>query len=268
MSARRGSLAVEFVGMPGAGKSAVSRRVAEHLAGRGVAVAEPVRALSDRSSRGAAVAGVAAKSLRVAGEMVAHPGDALRALRAIRGTGQPSMPVLARVAFNWLMQCAVLRSSRTSGAVHLLDEGIYQALWSVGLEGRPGTIPRLGRELASALALPDVVVIVDAEAEAVAQRLGARGGHESRADRWDRADGQAVRHGSGLLDEVVDVLMKVSGRGRGPRVIHVDNGAGRDPGAVAGPLATELERWSGSLTGVAGARPDARQPAAGPLRTI
>lgn len=268
MSARRGSLAVEFLGMPGAGKSVVSRRVAEHLAGRGVAVGEPVRILSDRSGLGPTVAGVATKSLRVAGELIAHPGHALRALRAIESTGQPSAQVLTRVAFNWLMQCAVLRSSRTSGAVRLLDEGIYQALWSIGLEGRPGSIQRVGRELAAALALPDVVVIVDADAEVVAQRLGTRGGRESRADRWDRTDGRAVRHGSDLLNEVVDVLMEVSGRGRGPRVIHVDNGAGQNPGAVAGPLAIELERWARSRTGVIDPRPDAPEPSAGPLRTI
>ena len=267
MSADRGKLVVEFLGMPGAGKSAVSRRVAEHLAGRGLPVREPVRMVSDRSRLGPSLSGIAAKSLRVAGELLTHPRYALRSLRAIRATGQPSVGMLTRLAFNWLMQSALLRLSRGSGAVQLFDEGIYQALWSLGLEGRPGSVPRLGRGFRTVLALPDVVVIVEAGDEGIAQRLGARAERQSRADRWDLADGRAVRHGASVLGQVVDLLMEVSLGERRPRVIHVDNGPGRNPDAVARSLAIELERWARSAVGASDLRPDASEHAP-PLRTI
>lgn len=242
MKAAHRSLVVEFLGLPGVGKTTVSKRTAEYLAQWGLTVIEPVRALSDRSGVGSSLRGYRGKSLLVLRELLAHPVHSLRSIRAIGATGQPSLSVLLKIIVNWLMQCSLLRSCRTTRAVHLFDEGIFQALWSIGLEGRPGAVRRVGSTLHAALSMPDVVAVVEADLNAVAQRLQKRKGHESRADRHWREDGRAVTHASALMDEVVETLIRVSGSGAMRGVIHVENVSHDDPDVAAWNLACEIER--------------------------
>ena len=242
MKVANSSMSVEFLGLPGAGKTVVSSRTAEYLSQRGLAVTEPVRALSDRSGMGSSLRSYCGKSVLVARELLAHPVHSFRSVRAICATGQPSFSVLLKVAANWLMQCSLLRSCSTSPAVHLFDEGIFQALWSIGLEGRPGAVRHVGGTLIAALSMPDVVAVVEADLGAVAHRLETRNGRESRADRWRREDGRAVTHASALMLEVIEALMKVSERRARSRIIYVENGSRGDPDVAACLLACEIER--------------------------
>ncbi len=254
-------LSVEFLGLPGAGKSSVSHRVAACLAGRGRPVAEHVRELSDRRRTPGRLRGYVGKSLLVAGEVALHPATSLAALRAIRGTRQPSLRVLLGVSFNWLMQCAVARAGRRGRAIQLSDEGLYQALWSIGLEGRPGAVHAVGRLLERGLPRPDLVVLVDAPARAVAQRLAGRGGHESRADGWGAEDAEAMTRATRALGDVMRLLVEAGRGGRAPRVIRVDNGPARDLGAIARRLAAEFERLADPYGQPAPGRPaGAREP--------
>jgi hypothetical protein len=236
-------MVVEFLGLPGVGKTAVSKRTAEYLAQWGLTVFEPVRALSDRSGVGSSLRGYRGKSLLVARELLAHPAHSFRSIRAIGATAQPSLPVLLMIVANWLMQCSLLRSCRRTRGVHLFDEGIFQGLWSIGLEGRPGAVHGVGAALHSALEMPDVVAVVEADLGTVSQRLQGRNGHESRADRQWSEDGRAIADASMLMGKVIEALMRVSGGGEMPRVIHVDNGTHGDPDAAAWNLACQIERY-------------------------
>ena len=243
MNAANRPLVVEFLGLPAVGKSTVSRRTADYLAQWGLPVIEPVRMLSDRSGLGPRLRGYRGKSLLIAREMLAHPAHSFRSILAIGATGQPSLSVLLMIIANWLMQCSLLRSCRRTRAVHLFDEGIFQGLWSIGYEGRPGAVHRVGASLHAALRMPDVVAVVEADLGTVSQRLERRKGHESRADRQWPEDGRAIADGSLLMGEVIETLMTVSGGGEMPRVIHVDNGTHGDPDAAAWNLACEIERY-------------------------
>ena len=242
------SIVVEFLGLPGVGKTTVSKRTAEYLAQWGVSVIQPVRALSDRSRVGPSLRGYHGKSLLVARELLAHPVHSLRAVRAISATAQPSLSVLFKIIVNWLMQCSLLRSCRTTREVHLFDEGIFQALWSIGLEGSPEAVRRVGSTLHEALAMPDVVAVVEADLGTVAQRLQTRKGRESRADRHWPEDARAVARASSLMREVVETLIWVSESREAPRVIHVENGSLGDPDVAAWNLACEIERLARRAT--------------------
>ena len=261
MNAAGRALAVEFLGLPGVGKSAVSSRTAAHLTQRGFVVRELVLALSDRSAMGPRLRGYAGKSLLIARELLTHPRDSLRSIRAICSTGQPSFPVLLMVVTNWLMQCSLLRSSGSTPAVNLFDEGIFQALWSVGLEGRPGAVRYIGATLIDVLSMPDVVVVVEADLEAVVNRLQKRRGRESRVDRWSRDDGQAFAHASSIMLEVIEALRRMDDRGERSRVIRVDNRSDVDPDVAARLLAHQLETVWRSEARPAGIRTDERTTA-------
>ena len=236
MSGTGRALAVEFLGLPGVGKSAVCGKTAEYLSRRGFAVREPVLAVSDRSAMGPRLRGYVGKSLLIARELLAHPLHSLHSIRVIGAIRQPSLPVWVMVVTNWLMQCSLLRTCRTIPAASLFEEGIFQALWSIGLEADPGTVRELGATLSDALAMPDVVVVVEADLEAVIQRLQKRDGNESRADR------QAFARASARMLEVIDTLMSVDECGHRPRVIRIDNRSDADPDVAARRLALQLEQ--------------------------
>jgi hypothetical protein len=245
VSAAGRPIAVEFVGLPGVGKSTISGNTARSLAERGITVREPVRWLSDRSGLRPTLRGILGKSLLVARELLAHPADSVRAIRVIRATGQPSFSVLLRVTANWLMQCSLLRRSSAQPGVHLFDEGLFQALWSIGLEGRPGAVRQIARALGAASPLPDGVAIVEADVQAVARRLQERKGHESRADRWQRDDAGTLDRASALLREVLDVLAGLD-EARRPWIVRVGNRSPEDAAASARQLAGEIERRAAS----------------------
>jgi len=224
---------VEFLGLSGAGKSTVSHRVAERLRDRGFPVSEPTLSLALMRGRGAV------KALYVAREILFHPRDSLLTLKAVRSTRQ-RFPVLVRMGFNWLMLSSLKRTLRPS--LHLFDQGAFQALWSIGLEGRRGAVRHVGRRLVASVPAPHVVVVVEAETSVVEHRLKLRNGHESRADLWDSA---ALRQSLRTMEEVKAILHKTSAQPGGPRVVLVTNERDDDAEIVADRLALEIERLAG-----------------------
>src|SRR5687767_9276111 len=151
-----GGLSVEFIGMPGSGKSTLSRRVAERLHAGGITVAQPSYVLAHGIARWRRLA---RKSRRVASELIAHPSDALRAARAVRSTRQRRAGDVLKMTFNWLLVSSLLRRRPPAGEVHLHDQGVLQALWSVGFGGAPGAAGRMAARMEGRTPLPDVVVI-------------------------------------------------------------------------------------------------------------
>ena len=227
---------VEFLGLSGAGKSAVSHQVAERLRRRGIPVDEPTLTLAPAGRRPPWWRR-ALKSLHVARELVVHPVSSLRSLKSMRATRQQRLRLLFRMGFNWLMLRSLMRTHRRS--LHLFDQGAFQALWSIGLEGRRGTLKRVGQRLVATVPAPDAVVVIEAGAEVVADRLKERGGRESRADRWEPADVVRSQH---TMNEVKSILRTMSARPGGPRVLRVVNGRHDDVEAVADRIAAEIER--------------------------
>jgi thymidylate kinase len=227
---------VEFLGLSGAGKSAVSHHVAERLRRRGLPVREPMLALAPPPSR-RSLWKRTIKTLHVARELALHPRSSLRMLKSMRSTRQRRLHILLRMGFNWLMLSSLMRSHRPS--LYLFDQGTFQALWSLALEGRLGTLRDAGAELVDTVPAPDVVVVVEATADEVLHRLKIRGGSESRADRWDAG---AIRRSLRAMDEVTSILRSRSARPGGPRVLRVANGRNVDVRAVADRLAAEIER--------------------------
>jgi hypothetical protein len=88
--------------------------------------------------------------------------------------------------------------------VHVVDEGVLQALWSIGLRGKPESVLHT---LASSQvwAGPDLVIVVAAPLEVVGQRLAARGSRHARTQFLDPVGQRTeLEYGKWLLDRLVE----------------------------------------------------------------
>jgi hypothetical protein len=172
---------VEFVGLPGAGKSALSRQVAVLLGTEGLPVSEPTHRLDQVGTASRALAKVG-YGIRGA---VAAPLAGARWMRAFTAMGQRGLSETGRVALNWFFLAGLTRGLAHRPGVHLLDQGIFQGLWSAGYGARDGAI-RV-REIVAAVpkALPPrvLVVVVETSPETLRRRLHQRLGGDSRLER-------------------------------------------------------------------------------------
>jgi len=172
---------VEFVGLPGAGKSALSHQVAALLGAAGMAVSEPTDRLNQISltSRTLAKVGYGIEGAAAA------PMASARWLRVFRGTGQRSLADTGRVALNWFFLAGLTRGLTRRPGVHLLDQGIFQGLWSAGYAARDGAVA--GRQIDAAVqaALPPriLVIVVETSPATLRRRLHERPGGDSRLER-------------------------------------------------------------------------------------
>lgn len=235
-------MGVEFLGLPGSGKSTLSRRVAVILARDGVPVRQTSYAIAHGQRR---VLRRIAKMLLVGGEILSHPRYAERSARALRATGQRSGRAALKMLFNWLLVSALVRRSRRIPAIHLIDQGIHQALWSIGLDAGEGAVAAMACLLADRPPEPDVIVVVEAATHTIARRLRERGGSDSRADAWQPQDARDLHRAERLLDEVKARLADGPERRRQASVIGVDNDRDGDLERNARQLAEAIARFVG-----------------------
>ena len=168
---------VEFLGLPGAGKSTLSQLAAEALAERGIAVECANRML------GSGV-GPTRRWLRKSGcvidGLVCAPHDLGNAIRSVNRTRQRSLSEFLHTTFNWLLVTALVRRAARSPKVVLLDQGVAQALWSIGLSAQGEAWQDIMRRAASLAPAPDMIVLVNADPSNIASRLAARPRNRSR----------------------------------------------------------------------------------------
>jgi thymidylate kinase len=234
---RRDSILVEFLGLPGAGKSALSRRVAAELQRRRLPVDEPSRPLAHDISRASRAR---RKSLRVALELLRHPLDGARAARILAGSRQPSAGECARLLFNWLLVTSLARDARRRAGLHLIDEGLAQGAWSVALEGRLESALALLAALPAGTA-PDVVVVLESSPAAIAARLQSRPEHDTRLDSRLDTEPLLLKRGAVCVERIQDALGSIVAARDASRLVRACNEQPADLDARAAELAGALE---------------------------
>lgn len=221
---RGSSLLVEFVGLPGVGKSHATRRLAARLADAGIPARSSALILHEELP---ASARILRKSAACAAEVMRRPGPSWRLVRTLVRTGQRRRLDVLRLAYNWLARVELVRRARSSPGVELFDEGPLQMLWSVGLQGREDTIRTWGPTLAETAPVgfvPDIVVVVRAPLDVIEARLSARGGRAARADRMDVAQREAaLTRGADLLAEILTAAPSLVHGGSGPMLWSIRN---------------------------------------------
>jgi hypothetical protein len=201
---RRGrppGLSVEVAGIPGSGKSRRVRALAAGLAARGVLVHQPQALLSPSTPTGLRLV---RKSIACGAAALGDPVTTARIMRAVVRSGQPGPADVAGRTVQWLVAQHVVAGARRRQDVSIVDEGLIQALWSIGLRG---DVEPVVRALAASPAVsgPDVVVVVQVPAELALARLNRRPSRHSRTQLLPEPARLAeLQRGAQLLDHLVD----------------------------------------------------------------
>ena len=235
-------LVVEFVGLPGVGKSHATRLVAARLAAVGTPAQSSALRINHELGRSRRVL---YKSGICAVEALRCPGRAARVGRALIGSGQQSRVDVLRLLYNWLFLAGLLRRARAGPVVELLDEGIYQLLWSIGFAGGERVIRDYSSTFLmgppSEVPLPDVVVVVEAPLGLIQARLESRKTRAGRLDRMEAAERQtALVRGADLLNELLSETVGLGGEVSGPLLRRVRNGGAGQLEADVAALVDEL----------------------------
>jgi hypothetical protein len=161
-------MVVEFLGLPGAGKSTLAHCVAEHLVGQDFLVVRSPRVLSHESGK---IERILGKAGPLAKHMMRRPSHALRVTREILATQQRTGADLIRTLANWLYVEALLQHGAAGAKVQLVEQGMGQALWSIGFSAGNGAWVDMIRQPGVLITPPNLVVLIEAEMSTIHRRL-------------------------------------------------------------------------------------------------
>jgi thymidylate kinase len=170
---------IEFLGVPGVGKTTIARRLATDLRSHGYRAAfVGMDSPAELSRR--------AKLFRHLGEiapyLIAEPRQAWRSLALLRYFPQPALAdSLSRLRY-WLRTLALARRWARTAEVAILDQGYFQGLFSWALPCR-GFDPRVLSAALEVIPRPELLVVVTASAEVVRARLRGRNASHRKIDR-------------------------------------------------------------------------------------
>lgn len=219
-----GALFVEFIGLPGSGKSTLSHRVAQSLRALGVPVTEPTYWLDHVAHR---YVRQSMKALLALTTILTFPRLALYCFDGLRRTRQRTWRDFLMTFLNFAyVSLTIKRLSKTPG-VHFLDQGLLQAVWSIGYSSNAGesVLRHYGRVLRLLLPARLVAVIVHASTATLVERLAMRPARGSRLERL--VDSGQLAHeldrGTGLVASIEEYLTLLSADARGIKVVKVLN---------------------------------------------
>lgn len=220
---------VEFCGLPGAGKSTLAAGLAGALTGHGLLVRDGTASINPgvRSARR-----VPRKLRFTVTQGLTHPLVSLRIGAPIARAGRAGRergPVdLAARFVQWTVTQRLFTVAQASRGIHVFEEGVVQALWSIGLRGDVSPVLTELTRRPGAWIKPDLVVVVDVPLKAAADRLRRRVSRHSRIQLLPGDEQmQELRHGESLLAELVEWFRDAPGSaGRVVRVSGAEDSTG------------------------------------------
>lgn len=166
---------IELLGLPASGKTTLVENLQQGSHARDREIIAPLKrapvTIGERT----------AKRYRdftsVSRQLFGDPARSHRIWRACTGFGQPSLALQVRMYLNCLRVDSLARSG--NGNTHkikdvILDQGIFQAVWSLALRANIQSQERLlqcSRDLLGNLAMPELVILVDIPADIACRRL-------------------------------------------------------------------------------------------------
>lgn len=202
------SLVVELCGLPGAGKSFLARELVASSNEADVDVRLPTASIGPDVPT---VRRIGRKLRLVTEESLRRPVHSADAIRRTVGSGQGALVPIASRWVQWVATQRLMAVSRSIPGVHLFDEGVTQALWSLGLRGDPSATLATLRRTVGRWDHPDLIVVLDLPIELIEDRLNQRRSRHSRLQ--DSTDPVARRaelsRGKDLLDRLLDWWLEI-----------------------------------------------------------
>lgn len=236
------STVVEFMGLPAAGKSRLANEVARLLRAEGTIVTEPSNALDARSPR---LHRVASKLLLAGRTYARRPLLSHRWICAVARSRQKSKAQMIAKLIYWFSLVETMNRSVRYAGVHVFDQGLFQALWSLAYDARELNLADAGlrAQLAATYASTHTVIIcVNVQPESLLLRLRSRHGM-SRLDRDIRCHSAArIKRAHEDLQRVRATAVSIAGDLQPPGSLHlidIDN-----EGSVADAARTIAEHLS------------------------
>lgn len=229
-------LILEFVGLPGAGKTSVAERLIALLRSRGVACADRQLVFPGSPSRAVRYARLAAFAAR-------HPRILLSSL-AYALTVRPVTSERLRCALTLLIWAHRLKLPRTRRfPLVLLHEGLVHNAWCVLLRGelRSETVQRAAvRSALSCIGLPFAFVYLDVGLDVAIERVGTRS-TTPLFNQSNRQESQRllVAHGP-HLKRIFEHALEVTG------APHIRIDASRPMDEVCAEVASFVDRVAGA----------------------
>lgn len=192
---------IEFMGLPGAGKSTIAHGVCAKLREFGHHPAWGPDAFMH--TRPALLR--AHKLARIAAYGVFHPVHAAGAAKRSWSFPQPSRSTAMRLMGNWLYVNAVCSVRPHPDDLVVLDQGLGQGLYSLALQSDDNWMSAV-RKVLTGGPYPDVVVSVEAPGPIVRERLRLRADAYSATERLLLADHRWLDKSMCILDRVREAL--------------------------------------------------------------
>ncbi len=192
---------IEFTGIPGSGKSYISRLLGEKLQEAGEKVSEPSRIIGHAP----ALPRMTFKLLYTIHFILLHPLLASRLVSSIIRSGQRSPSDLIKSLVNILFLLGLVNRHRNSRGIVLLDQGLVQGLASVAY-GASDELPFVFLEM---VPLPDALIRVRVSLDVAVSRLSTRKtGGGSRVEK--APEDELKRFGAVLENVEARVLRNIS----------------------------------------------------------
>lgn len=213
---------IEFMGLPGAGKSTIARGVCTRLRQSGYRLVwAPDAFMHTRPGLLRAY-----KLARMAAFGVRHPRVACDAVRCGRSFPQPTRAAAARLVGNWMYVTAMRAMRQRPGELVVLDQGLVQGLYSLALQSDGDWRLAVRRALA-VVSCPDVVVSIEAPGAVVRERMLCRAASHSATERLLLADQRWLDRSVRILEHMRQALGE-----RGVHVLRCDSVARSVPAAI------------------------------------
>jgi len=173
-------LVVEFFGLPASGKSTLCEGLEQRFTDDSIPVTNETLDIINRKGTYEGYVFMVGYALFTVFQC---PIRSTRLVSIIRGSEQQSIGDEIRLSIYCLFLHTVLRRSEEREAVHLLDQGIFQTLWSIALTG--GSVDRSTlQSIYQQFPVPNtyVLVRVEVDADRSMHRLAGRDGNFSRVE--------------------------------------------------------------------------------------